>query len=81
MALRLWDDDNDYVIAKNAEEAMILWCEHMGTSPAGYDAVTWEAWDDARVFTYVHEDGREEKKTAAEWCAERGKGYFASRDY
>lgn len=80
--MRLWDNGNDFVIAESAEEAFALWLEHTGESrDTGYSADEYTAWDDDRVFTFADEDVLRTSKTAAEWVAEHGRGYFASRDY
>jgi len=82
MTLKLWDNGNDFVIAESPSDALVLWIKHTGEDPVDYTADEWEAWDDDRVFTFVNEDDdTKTAKTSREWCAEHGKGYFASRNY
>lgn len=80
MTLKLWHNDHDFFIAETAAEAQVLYDAWMHTTGNPKDDGEWSAWPDNEPFT-LDDDGKKTTKTAAEWCAERESGYFASEDF
>lgn len=92
--LQIWMNGCDYLIASSLEDAMLVHSESTGESledVAEYwsDNDELKTWPDDKPFTFVYmEDDeyrgspeRREKRTAAEWVALRGRGYFACSEY
>lgn len=76
MALKLFmNEAEDFVIAESPEDATAVMREcGMHLEPDD----EWSEYPAAKPFEFSHDDGRRETKTAAEWCAQEGRGYFAS---
>jgi hypothetical protein len=86
-SLKLWriDDSSDgrtWVVAKDEANALLEFCRSDDDSFAEYRFCDLEATlvDPAQAITMDREecDGGPEIKTAAEWCAEHGKGVLCS---
>lgn len=78
--LSIWHDDTEFVIAASAEDA----AEILRAMDCGYDidVDAFERWEPTRPFTLDPCDGTAGvTKTAAEWVAERGRGWLATTEY
>lgn len=85
MALHMWTNDHEWVIAESEDDAWAVWEAHIGEKRADYQAsMEWHKCDPTKPFTFVDVDEDppvKTTKTRAEWIAEHGRGYFASEDY
>lgn len=77
MALQVWTDGEDWVVAESAEDAMMVMVEHAGSCDS--DLSEWKALPDGETLRVTVEDDPAERyaKTCAEWAAE-GRGHLAS---
>ncbi len=74
--MHIWKvDDEEFVIAADAEDADKVMSEVGAVGEFHY-----EQWPDDRPFTFCSDDDAktEVTKPAREWCAERGRGWFAA---
>lgn len=83
--LQVWTNGNDSVIAESKEEALFLLVKELGPMPGEAGRIeNWSATPDDKRIGINFTDGPEpshESHTAAEWCAQNGKGYLCSREY
>ena len=71
----------DTVVAASPEDAWIVWAEHLGEHPDGYqDSYKWEALAPEAPLTIRDDDGRV-TKTCAEWTRENGRGFLCSTEW
>ncbi len=81
-SLKLWDNGHDFAVAATAEEAHEFLRHLASNEDEPFDADNWTTWPDDKPFTRTNDEGKQPvTKTAAEWCASSGAGYFASRDF
>jgi hypothetical protein len=81
MSLKMWEYAGHYVIAESEQEAtsfLVQELADLGEEPEG--EIVWKALDDDTDFCFYDGDDTV-TKTCAEWCAEHGKGYFASENW
>ena len=89
VALHMYMDETDSVIAESLEDAIAIWEEQTGDDYREvFDEDPMEAWaqvPDDRVLKLNDEDddgqNRTESRTAAQWCTHYGRGYFGSTEY
>lgn len=75
MALQMFTDDEEYVIAESVEDVKAVLRE-LHCEPD--EEVEWSAVPLDSPFKFNHQDARGvEEKTVAEWIAQEGRGYFA----
>lgn len=81
MALQVWTDGEDWVVAESAEDAVAVMMEHIGADDPSEitEARKWKALaNDKTLRVTVDDDPAEHHiKTCAEWAAE-GRGHLAS---
>jgi len=83
--LRVFCNDYDWVVAVDAKDALVAYCEYTGENPTDYgDDIEWEQCDDDSPLK-ISEDapGTEpsKTKTCAEWAREHGRGFLCSTEY
>lgn len=81
MNLKVWEYMGHFVIAESKEEATTFLLPELADleeEPEG--EIVWKALDGDAEFQYEGPDDPD-IKTCAEWCAEHGKGYFASENW
>lgn len=71
-------DSEEYVIAANPRDALAVMSELGAVPHVGEDFVA-TLWPDDKPFTFCSDNDERSAvtKTAREWCAERGRGWFA----
>ncbi len=92
--LYLFESGNpDWCVAYDEADALAAWCEHVGETPADYDAGDWEKkpddytakyWidSDGHITSPDNEDGGElVELTAAEVVQRFPRGFLASVDF
>lgn len=81
MNLKVWEYMGHFVIAESEEEATAFLLPELADLEEESDGeIVWNALDDDHDFLFY--DGKDDvEKTCAEWCAEHGKGYFASENW
>jgi hypothetical protein len=77
--LHVWTDEEEFVIAASPEDADAVMRDMRYDGPP----IAWWQMPDDRPFTYCpdNDEATAVKKTCAEWCAEKGRGYFCSANY
>ena len=95
MDLRMFTNDTDTVIAKDVDDAWVVWSEHTGEDREDYDDPYGWSWkempgteelsiwcDSAGDPDTPESDGVElMAKTVAEWIAAQGRGFLCSTEY
>ncbi len=76
--LHVYTDDEEFVIAESPEDADAVVRDLKYDGPA----MEWQQMPDDRPFTADLDNGEGPvKRTCAEWCAARGRGYFCALNY
>lgn len=80
----MYTDSVDTVVATSPEDAMAVWAETCGLDYADESGRGVEAWtaipDDKPVRLYYPTE-EAATLTAAEWCAEGGRGFWGSTEF
>lgn len=95
--LFVWTDDENWIIAESASEAIILYAELLGYDDlalyqreTGDMPANWKALPSEKLLSIHIEDGEGEegvdekgnlKQSARKWVEDNGKGFLAGRDY
>lgn len=83
--LHMYKEECDSVIAESKEDAAVVWAEHTGCDYRGeFDEDPIECWDqipDDRPVKLSYPEDVAATRTAAEWCARDGRGFWASTEY
>lgn len=78
--LHLWTDDEEFVIAKDENDARAVLRDIMLVDAEEASGIEFTMLPDEKPFTF--DDGNSvTTKTAAEWCAQEGRGHLCSANY
>ena len=82
MDLHVWTNDEEYVIAATPDDADAVMRE-VGHVMTDEEKGQFYRLPDDRPFTFCpdNDEASVVKKTCAEWCAEKGRGYFCAVNY
>lgn len=80
--LHVWTNDEEFVIARDVDDADAVMRE-VGCTMTAEEKRQLYRLPDERPFTFCpdNDEATAVKKTCAEWCAEKGRGYFCAANY
>lgn len=82
--LKVWHDDDEWVIAESPADAQVVWEEEMGEKPdpTFLPEERWRALpDDKLLKMWIGDPSDVEERTCAEWVKLRGRCYLGGSDY
>ncbi len=84
--LKVYFNDNDWVVASSEEDAWAVWCENTGEKREDFeDDFSFDPLPDTHVLSMGWDEGDDEPAlltmTCQEWTVKCGRGFLGSWDY